>query len=120
MTYYHGTSRSLPVGTMLLPGRDVGMDHYPDITPGHSRRVHMTTSLEMAVMFAMAALGDDEHPETDCYVYEVEPEGMVIRDPGGVEGEDWVCLRARIVREVDPDEVPDPTPATLVSASRRR
>lgn len=103
--WYHGTSRPFDAGATLLPGREVGRDNYPDVHDLHTRAVHVTTSLPMAVVFAMSALIDDPEPDASVCVYEVRPVGQVMQDPGGQAGEDHVCLRAVVVREVDPSEM---------------
>lgn len=104
-TMYHGTSVPLAPGTMLLPGATVGRDNHPGIDPGHGDRVHATTDLAMAAVFAMAAASLDDRDFADAFVYEVRPCEWIARDPGGIADQDHIMPMARVVREVDPSEL---------------
>lgn len=104
-TYYHGTSTALEPGATLVPGVTLGRNNHPGTDPGHDEHVHVTTSLPMAAMFALAALELDEDDAADLFVYVVQPVGPLTQDPGGIATEDYRCASATVVREAQPSEL---------------
>lgn len=99
--YLHGTSRALEPGTILMPGARVGRNNFSDLGDGHSGLVFVTTNIADAVDYGMSAVMEDQHPDADLYVYEVDPIGPVV--PVGRQAEEFTCAQARIVREYTPE-----------------
>ena len=77
--YYHGGTRTLGRGRLLLPPSRTGAPSSADFGAGavcRRDRVYITTDLDQARMFAIMA-----PPKGNGSVYEVEPIGALEADP---------------------------------------
>lgn len=99
-SYFHGGTRKLHRGGILLPPLKSGAASSADFGAGsvcRRGRVYITDDLDQARMFAILA-----PPKGEGSVYEVEPLGELERDPDFLgESGSWEVPMARVLRVVE-------------------
>lgn len=96
---FHGTSRELAPGTVLLPGRAVGRDNHRYLGGTAADRVWVTSSVRAAASYAIEAVSSDRRRDADLHVYEVTPAGE-LSTAGRIGYADFTCPSAVVVREL--------------------